>query len=235
MDQPAGIVQRVLKSEGIGGLIRRSLRRLLRKPELVNLYVLALEREDIMQRPTYPPPLEDLEIDELSDRDGNDIEALAGFGFYGRSPEDILQYLAAGQQCFLLKHQGRVISCIWRAAGSYYDHYLKRRLDLDDNEEYLLGAFVLPELRGKGILPFFFQTTFLERLQGCPDLRATILIRTTNRSSLRTVDKSGFRTVGRMGFLDVLGIRFQYLLGRDALPKTTRRTFLQLASGSETG
>ena len=135
----------------------------------------------------------------------------------------------------MLKHHGRVVACIWRAVGSYYDHYLKRRLVLDDNEEYLLGAYVLPELRGKDMISFLFRATFLERLKGCPDLRTTVLVRTNNRSSLRTVDKSGFHIVGRMGFLDVFGIRFQYLFGRDALPKTRRRTFLQLARGAEAG
>lgn len=223
-------VPEILRSEGLAGLMHRIIGRLLRKPQFVNLYVAELTSEAVARSANLPPPLIGLEIREITEADGNDIEAVARFGFYGNSRANLLQCLADGQQCYVAKYQGQVISCCWRATGTYYDYYLKRRFDLDDDEEYLLGAYVLPEFRGKGILPYLQITTSLERIKNCPQLRGIAFVRVNNTASLRSIHKMGFRIVGRLGFVEVLGIRFQYLFGRDALPRTTRRTFLQISS-----
>jgi hypothetical protein len=123
-----------------------------------------------------------------------------------------------------------VVCCYWKKTGVYYDHCLKRRLDLDDDEEYLLGAFTRPEFRRMGILSYLNTESSRERIQYRPKLHATIFIRVNNKVSLQAAEKQGFTIVGRIGFAEILGVRFHFLLGRDALPKISKRIFLQIFS-----
>ncbi len=221
----------ILHGEGIAGLINRIASRLLRKPQLINLYVLKLDYKDIAK---LPPPSIDLEIGEITEMDDSGLEALAAFHFYGHSKGEILQYLAGGQRCYIAKHKDQVISCYWRITGDYYDYSLKRRFYLAETEEYLLGFFTLAEFRGKGIFPYVLEVSSYERAQNCPDLRAIIFVRTNNQASLRSVHKLGFNVIGRVGFVEIFGIRFHFLLGRDAFPKTTRRNFFRFFSAEST-
>ena len=206
-------------------MISRIISYLLRKPQFINLYVLELDYETIAK--LLPPAIE-LNLTEVTATGNADTQALAAFHFYGHSQTDIWGYLADGQQCYVAKCKGQVISCYWRKSGFYYDYYLKRRIDLDDNEEYLLGFFTLPEFRGKGIFPYLLEVTSRERVQNCPKLQAIIFIRINNTTSLRSVHKLGFKIVGRIGFVEILGIRFHFLFGRDALPKMTKRFYFSI-------
>lgn len=215
----------VLNSEGMTGLMTRIRSRLLRKPQLINLYVLKLDHKNTAK---VAPPSLDLEIREVTDIDDSSIEDLAAFHFYGHSKGEILRYLAEGQRCYVAQHKGQVISCYWCVTGEYYDYYLKRRFYLADNEEYLLGFFTLAEFRGKEIFPYLLEASSQERVQSCPDLQAIIFVRVNNQASLRSVHKLGFKIIGRVRFIEILGVRFHLLLGHNALPKTTKRIFLQI-------
>jgi ribosomal protein S18 acetylase RimI-like enzyme len=215
----------ILNSEGIAGLMNRAISRLLRKPQLINLCVLKLDYKDIAK---LPPPTIDLQIREVTETDDSDTETLAKFGFHGDSMVKILQYLADGQRCYTTKYKGQVISCYWHIVGDFYDYFLKRRFYLTDTEEYILGAFTLAEFRGKGILPYLIEESSRERVRNCPNLRAIAFVRVNNKASLRSFHKLGFKIIGRVGFVEILGIRFHFLLGRDALRKTTKRIFLQM-------
>jgi len=217
----------ILNSDGIAGLIHRITSRLLRKPQFINLCVLKLDYKDIAR--LEPPPI-DLEIGEVTETDESDTQAMAGFRFYGHSKGDILQYLAEGQRCYVARHKGQVISCYWRITGDYYDYCLKRRLYLADNEEYLLGYFTLAEFRGQGIGPYLIMASSRERARHFPDLCAVVFVRVNNQASLLSSHKLGFHIIGRIGFVEIFGIRFHFLSGRAALPKTTRRIFLQVFS-----
>ncbi|MBE7554329.1 MAG: hypothetical protein HS126_25015 [Anaerolineales bacterium] len=155
----------ILHGEGIAGLINRIASRLLRKPQLINLYVLKLDYKDIAK---LPPPSIDLEIGEITEMDDSGLEALAAFHFYGHSKGEILQYLAGGQRCYIAKHKDQVISCYWRITGDYYDYSLKRRFYLAETEEYLLGFFTLAEFRGKGIFPYVLEVSSYEQAQIVP-------------------------------------------------------------------
>jgi len=214
----------IMSSEGIAGLMRRLSERLRRRPQFINLYVLKLDYKDVAK---LLPPTMDLEITEVVETDDRETEALAGFGFYGQSKRQILQFLAERQRCYVAKHDNRVVSCYWRATGEYYDYSLKRRLYLADNEEYLLGFFTLAEFRGQGIFPYLLESSSAERTRNCANLQAVIFVRVDNQASLRSSHKLGFKIVGRVGFIEIFGIRLHFLLGREVLPKTTRRIFLQ--------
>lgn len=199
--------------------------RLKRKPLLASAYVLAMYLKD---RAKVPPPTVAVHIKELTETDAEEIEEVAGFGFYGRSKADILQYLADGQRCWIAKCSSRTVACYWMQSRGFYDPYLKRRIELANSEEYHLGAFTVPEFRGKGILPYLHSHTSIVRSQADPNLRVLVIIRTNNTASLQVTRKEGYAIVGHIGFIEVLGIRFHYLWGSGAFPKISQRFFFRI-------
>jgi GNAT superfamily N-acetyltransferase len=216
---------RTLSSQGLAGMAQRIVSRLKHKPHLKDGYVLVVCLKDMVQA---PPPTIDLELKELSGAHEDDIQALAKLGIYRQSKADILQYLADGWRCYLAKYKGQVVGYYWTSSGEFYDYALNRRFQLADDEEFQLGAYVLPEFRGQGILPYLIAETAHARAQRHPGLRAVVFIDVNNKSSLRSTHKIGYTIVGRVGFVELFCIRFHYLWARNVLPKTTRRFFLQL-------
>jgi hypothetical protein len=224
-------VRTILRAEGAAGVMKRIFNRFKRNG-ITNLYVVGAS--DLKDTLKVPQPIPDLEIREITETDNSDIEVVAKFGFYVHSKADVLQRFADGQRCWGAKYKNQVVACYWVQTGGFYDHYLKRRFELADDEEYHLGAFTLPEFRGKGINPYFHSQSTLARAQANPQLRVLICIRGNNKASLQSVRKQGYRIVGRLGFIEVFGIiRFQYLFGRDAFPKTTKRCFIQIIGPHE--
>jgi GNAT superfamily N-acetyltransferase len=223
MSQFTSRVLSVLKTEGVIGLTHR-IRGRFRGD---HRYVVVTEPVDEVSA-EVPRPSIDLEITELSESDDHDIETVAGSGFYGHTRADILGHLADGQQCFVAKHQGEVVAYFWRKTGAYYNDSLYRRFDLDDDEEYRCASFVQTEFRGMGIMPYLFVVASRERTPGCRPLRGVGTIHLTNKAMIRATHKAGTRIAGRVGFIEIFGIRFHYLYGRNALPKTTKRFFLQI-------
>ncbi len=215
----------ILRTQGIRGLTKRISSRLFREPQMARAYVLNIYLKDVVH---VRAPIEDVEVRELTESDTAAVQQVADFRFYGRSVVDIQHYLANGQRCWAGKYKDQVVTCFWVQTRGFYDPYLKRRIELDGGEEYDLGAFTLPEFRGKGIIPYVYAESSVMRTRANPNGRIYAIIRVTNKSSLEAAHKVGYAIVGRIGFYEVFGIRFHYLLGRDAFPKTTRRIFLQL-------
>lgn len=211
----------VLNANSLVRLAKRTVNFLKLKPGLKDGYVCALNVNNIAKVPL--PPI-DLEIKEVTDADDEEIGALAKFDFHGHSPTEILQYLADGQQCYIAKHKGQVVSCYWILGRTFWEY---RHFEMAKNEEYQTGVFTLTEFRGKGIFPYLARETWQMQARTHPDLRVLVIIEVNNKTSLRSHRKLGFTVVGRVGFVELLGLRFHYLLGRDAFPKTTPRFFFE--------
>jgi hypothetical protein len=215
----------IVSDEGFLGLSRRIFNRLIHRPVFINLYIFELEYKKMVD---VPSPAQDIEVSKLKGSDKDFITTLASFGFYGRSAEEIGRYLAEGQDCYVAIHKNQVISCYWRMAGYYYDHFLRRGLILGDDEEYIYGAFTAKEFRGLNIYPLLLSKSSGARSSENPNMRAFSFIRTNNQSSQHSFTKLGFMKVGRIGFIDILGLRLNYLLGKRALPYTQKRTFINV-------
>jgi len=52
------------------------------------------------------------------------------------------------------------------------------------------------------------------------------LVSPNNRSSLRSLVKLGWSRIERTGFIEIFGIRFPYLWGREAFKETRTRFFI---------
>lgn len=219
----AGLLKRVMRRAA--GSIVRTARRIVQRPKIFKLFVLQL---DYMDMATIPPLSLDLEIAELSEKDDADVEAVAAFHFYGHSKDDVLQLLRSGEQCYVARSAGQVASCNWWATGQYYDRYLARHFRLADSEEYLLGGFVRPDFRGHGILNYLVYRAACERREQCGAERGIAFVRVDNVIALKAAKKLGFSVCGRVGFIEVFGLRFHYLLGRDVLPATRKRNYLAI-------
>ena len=215
----------ILKEEGITGLMKRVVVRLGRKPFHRGGYIVALSLDHLIG---VPIPAVDVEIDQVKATDDNDLEMLTTFGEYGGSKTHLLQRLAEGQRCYVAKSEGRIIAVDWVLEGEFGDSFLGRRFKLADDELYYEGGFTVPEFRGKGIMPQMVAQSVSDIKTHCQHkTRGLAFIEASNKASLRTTTRMGFKRVGRVGFVEIFGVRFHYLLGRNVLPETTQRFSLE--------
>jgi GNAT superfamily N-acetyltransferase len=175
-----------------------------------------------------PMPAVDVEIHQIKATDDNDLEMLVKFGKYGSSKALLLRRFAEGQRCYVAKSEGRIVSGNWVFEKEWKQDDLGRQFKLADNELYYDGAFTLPEFRGKGIMPYLKTQSISDmKTHSQHKTRALAFILVSNKASLRSTAKVGFERVGRVGWIEILGIRVHYLLGRNVLPETTQRFFIE--------
>ena len=216
----------ILKTEGVAGLGKRIIGRLRRKPLHLCGYIVALR----LDRPIrVPPPTIDVEIDEVRVTDEEALEVLAQIDEWKISKTDLLKCLAGGRRCYVAKHKGQIVSSEWYILDGGLDSiFLGRRFQFADNEVFVYNAFTIPAFRGKGILPYLQAESARAIAAHNPHkTRILALINVANKASLCAYAKAGFTRVGRVGFVEILGIRFHYLFGRDVLPATTQRFFFR--------
>lgn len=214
------------KARRQAGIAKRLIVYPLRCWGLVNLCIYEVTWSEA---PVTKPPDIEVEIKRLSVTDEAQLKAVADFQFYGGSRDDLVKFLEAGQDCYIAEHQGQPVACYWRAKDEYYDHVLKRSLRFTRDEEYLLGGYTLPAFRDKGIMSYLARVSADERMRDNPNQKTVVFVRASNRASQRTLEKMGHKRTGRVGFVEVLGIRFSFLVGRGVLPATTKRNFVSLS------
>ena len=214
----------ILRTEGLAGLARRATRRLKSKPRHENFHVVALS----LPLSTFPPPPEvEVEISPVEGEDSADLDVLAEIDVWSTSKAHLLRRLEEGQQCYVARYEGQIVSSGWWKEEGFLLPSLGRRFRLASGEIYVHNAQTVPAFRGKGIYPYLRAQSLddLVRTQGTT--RAVAFIKATNRSSLRCWAKMGGCRVGRAGFVEILGLRFHYLVGRSALRNTRRRFFVE--------
>ena len=210
------------RARRIAGRAKRRIVRIVWGWQIISLYVYELT---YAQAPTVALPDAEITIKELTESDEVELSAVAEFGFYGQSKEQLVGFLREGQRCHVAVHEGQPVCYQWRAAEEHYDPILKRSIRLGHDEEYLLGGYTTPEFRGMGIAPYLISMSSKYWMQNTSDLKAITFVRTSNRVSVRTIEKLGFIRTGRIGFIECMGIRWNFLIGRGVLPETKKRNF----------
>jgi len=66
-------------------------------------------------------------------------------------PSEVHSRLEAGHLCFVVRHEGRMISAAWIATGQVWIDYLACEIRLAADEAYLYESFTSPEYRGQNI------------------------------------------------------------------------------------
>lgn len=110
--------------------------------------------------------------------------------------------LDAGQLCFVVRHQGAVVSSCWAATTRVWIDYLSRELRLGPEEVYSYDSFTEPALRGSNLEP----ARLTEKLRYFRDAgyrRMVCAVSPENRASLRACAKVGYRPYGLIGYVKV--------------------------------
>ena len=221
MDEEGRLISRVRRKAGSA---KRRLAYALGSWQITNLYVMQLTYAEMSDLRT--PGVEVL-VREITEKDNSALDAVARFGFYG-SRDFLEKCLRNGQHCYVAEVQGKPVCYNWRATDKYYDFVLKRCFRLSPHEDYLLGAYTVPEFRGMGILPYLIKTSSEQKMRNSSALKAIGFMRVNNKAMERSLMKLGWIRVGRVGFIECFGIRWNFLIGRGVLPKTVKRNFISL-------
>jgi RimJ/RimL family protein N-acetyltransferase len=149
--------------------------------------------------PAAPAPAE-LSFGFLAPEELADYEALHGERVTAR------ERLAAGERCFVARHEGRLVSTRWLAFGSARIDYLDRRLELGDRDVYLSETYTDPAVRGRGYSSAA-GAAYARLLAAEGYARVVAAVLPENHQGRRAYEKAGYRPVGTIGWLGVGPLR----------------------------
>lgn len=214
----------ILRTDGAANLVKRIKDRVYRKPQQSHCYVVIYNSG--MGAPA-PVPRIPLEIKEVTGADDDEINQIVELDEWKMSKSSCLRNLKEGSVCYIAKHEGRVIGCNWVVLASSEEPVFRRQFTLSPNETYHRMGWCIPAFRGKGVIPFLLRDSCDKTARRYGKAIAYGFVRANNRSMHRGLTKAGWTRVGRAGFIEIFGIRFQYLWGREAFKETRRRFFIQ--------
>ena len=216
----------ILKKDGPRGLIKRIKARLYLKPLQYHFYVF-----EHRGNPNPPIPISEngLEIKEITAIDNDEIDELTEIDEWKTSKLLTLKKLEEGWHVYIAKHEGRIVaSQTVVTQDRFNDPAIMREFDLASDEAYYWRSFCIPAFRGRGIFPMFGRYYLTDVARRYGRSHGLIVVGQTNKSMQRACSKYGFKKrVGRIGFIEIFGIRFHYLWGREAFKETRRRFFIQ--------
>lgn len=115
-------------------------------------------------------------------------------------PSDIRRRLAAGQWCFVVRYEGRIINASWVTTQQAWIDYLAYEIRLAADEVYTYESFTLPGFRGQNIAPARL-AQMLRCFRDAGYRRVLSAITPENKSAFRPVEKLGYRPFGVMGYV----------------------------------
>ncbi|HUL20589.1 MAG TPA: GNAT family N-acetyltransferase [Thermodesulfobacteriota bacterium] len=215
----------ILKTDGPANLVNRIKDRLFLKPLQMHCFVYGNKNG---AEPPLPTCEVDLDFGEITVADDDGINQLTAVDEWHTSKSSILRKLEGGERICFAKHRGRIVASVSIVTqDKFVDPIYKREFKVAHNEAYYWRGFVVPSLRGHGILPAILRHYWTDIALKCGKSKVLAIILATNKSSLRSVSKIGWAKVGRVGFFEIFGIRFHYLWGREAFKETRRRFLIQ--------
>jgi len=183
MTTPLASARAALRHEGVGGLFRRTVRKMLRPVVQVDRWYFV---EGDHSEPPPPPPPARVPL-EIRIALPQDLEAHAeDLCRVDQDPAKVQARLARGDTAILGLVGGRLAHVQWLAFSSPIDiEEVGVRLFLGPREGYSYGVATLPEWRGYGIYPVvLFRRMEYER--ACNLLRHVAYVAASNRASLKT-------------------------------------------------
>lgn len=107
---------------------------------------------------------------------------------------------ARGDECFLARHDGRIVSTSWASRADHFFRSLECCYEVGASEIYLYDAFTDPGLRGRAIAPAL-GVRVLERFRRAGLRRVMVVVVPENAANRRARAKSGFRACERIVYL----------------------------------
>jgi GNAT superfamily N-acetyltransferase len=216
----------ILRTEGPTHLVKRIKDRLLLKPLQYHFYVF-----EYKENPDTPPPIceNGLEIKEITAADDDEIDELTEIDEWKTSKSLTLRKLEEGWHVYIAKHKGRIVASQTVVMRDRFDDpAIRREFRLASDEAYYWRSFCIPAYRGRGIFPMFGRYYLTDVARRYGRSHGLIVVEHTNKSMQRACSKYGFKKrIGRIGFIEIFGVRFHYLWGREAFKETRRRFFIQ--------
>jgi GNAT superfamily N-acetyltransferase len=218
---------KILRTNALVEFVKRALEHLRRKPVQSHWIVLSHK-----YRPGVLPPIGkvELEFKEITSSDNNEIDELTAIDEWKVPKPVTLRKLKQGHHVYIAKYKGRIVASqtlIMR--DRFQDPVLMREFTMASNEAFWLRAFCIPEFRGRGIFPVLARYCLGDAAVTYDRGNGLALARINNRNVLRSVVPKieGTFKIGHAGFIEIFGIRFHYLWGREAFKETKRRFFIQ--------
>ena len=113
---------------------------------------------------------------------------------------DLEERFARGDECFVARHDGRIVAASWASRTLAYFAGLGCRYAVRPSEVYLYDSFTAPAFRGRAIAPAL-GVHVLERLRDAGVRRVTAAVTPQNIANRRARAKTGFRAYERMDHL----------------------------------
>ena len=110
---------------------------------------------------------------------------------------DLEERFARGDECFVARHEGRIVAANWASRTLSYFLGLGCRYAVRPSEAYLYDSFTDPAFRGLAIAPAL-GAHVLVRLRAANVRRVTMAVTPQNTANRRARAKTGFREYERM-------------------------------------
>jgi hypothetical protein len=148
MKNKSSFLQKAYNKVRYGLIMHMIRRRILRIGIDISLYYIYREINEASAIPVIKELDPDYSYGILLPEDLLGLEN-NGSGF---SPEELMNYLKAGQKCFGIKFKGEVAAFMW--ANFDEMKYKSILMQLKSNEAYLWNMFTLEPYRGKNLAPY---------------------------------------------------------------------------------
>ena len=109
---------------------------------------------------------------------------------------------ARGDECFVARHEGRLVSTSWVSHREHLIRGLRYRYAVGPTEAYLHDSYTAPTFRGRSVAPAL-GVHVLERLRRAGLARVTMAVSPENVANLRARAKNGYRLCGRIDCLQL--------------------------------
>ena len=124
-------------------------------------------------------------------------------------PAKIRARLAAGQRCFVIRLEGKIVHVGWATTGRVRIEYFAREITLAPDEVFVFGSYTAHEYRGKNLagvriaaMASFFREAGYKRMIG--------IVVPENKIGLSSPQKMGYRPVGLMSQLRLGPWRYNF-------------------------
>jgi ribosomal protein S18 acetylase RimI-like enzyme len=180
--------------------------------------VVVLSRPMSDPLPQIDPPFP-IEIANLQEKDLPDYQRFRP----EQRPRFIQKRIANGDQCFLVRFQGRILHSGWVATKRKFEPYLRCTLILQPDEIFLYDHYTHPSFRGNGLAQA--RDIFVLRHYRQKGYRRSLaVVAAENKPAFRPFDAIGYLPIGMFKCLWwVLGERvWQRRWGQGQLPLFVR-------------
>jgi GNAT superfamily N-acetyltransferase len=139
-------------------------------------------------------------------------------------PATVRSRLAAGEWCFVARHEGRLVGAVWWTINErVWIEYLACALSLAPQEAYAYDAFTAPEWRGQDIAPALYSYA-MQSIRAAGYRRGLSLVLPYNKQGWRADEKVRSLPVGVMGYVKLGPWRWHFCrMHRGARPPGSPR------------